>query len=115
MASLIIAVDAMGGDNAPLAPVKGALLSREKHPGTELVLVGREDAVRGALREAGYSEPPAGITIKNASEVIEIADDPATAFRKKPDSSMTVGLNMVRSGEADGFVSAGSTGALLAG
>ena len=109
-----IAIDAMGGDYAPLAPVQGALLAREKY-GTELVLVGREDAIRGALREAGRAELPEGIAIRPASEIVEISDDPATAFKKKPDSSLTVGLNMVKTGEADGFVSAGSTGALLAG
>lgn len=110
-----IAIDAMGGDFAPLAPVKGALLARERYPDVELVLVGREADIMDALREAGRSAVPDGVTLRNASEVVEIADDPATAFKKKPDSSMTVGLNMVRDGEADGFVSAGSTGALLAG
>ena len=110
-----IAIDAMGGDFAPAAPVKGALLAQEKYPDVELVLVGREADILSALREAGKNEPPAGITIQNATEVVEIADDPATAFKKKPDSSLTVGLSMVKNGEADGFVSAGSTGALLAG
>ena len=110
-----IVIDAMGGDFAPLAPVKGALLARERYPDVELVLAGREDAILSALREAGMSGPPEGVTIRNAAEVVEIADDPATAFKKKPDSSLTVGLTMVRDGEADGFVSAGSTGALLAG
>ena len=110
-----IAIDAMGGDFAPDAPVKGALLASETYPGTELVLVGREDAIRGALRAAGRTELPAGVSIRAASEVVEIADDPATAFKRKPDSSLTVGLRMVRDGEADGFVSAGSTGALLSG
>ena len=110
-----IVIDAMGGDFAPLAPVKGALLARERYPDVELVLAGREEAVLRALREAGKTGPPEGITIRNAAEVVEIADDPATAFKKKPDSSLTVGLKMVRDGEADGFVSAGSTGALLAG
>lgn len=110
-----IAIDAMGGDLAPAAPVGGALLAREKYPDVELVLVGREEAVMGALRDAGKTELPAGVSIRNATEVVEIADDPATAFKKKPDSSLTVGLNMVKNGEADGFVSAGSTGALLAG
>lgn len=110
-----IAIDAMGGDFAPAAPVKGALLAREKYPDVELVLVGREADILSALREVGKNEPPAGVSIQNATEVVEIADDPATAFKKKPDSSLTVGLNMVKNGEADGFVSAGSTGALLAG
>lgn len=110
-----IAIDAMGGDFAPSAPVKGALLARELYPDVELVLVGREDAIRGVLREEGREELPAGVSVRGATEVVEIADDPATAFKKKPDSSLTVGLTMVRDGEADGFVSAGSTGALLAG
>ncbi|MBQ7714162.1 MAG: phosphate--acyl-ACP acyltransferase, partial [Oscillospiraceae bacterium] len=110
-----IAIDAMGGDFAPDAPVRGALLAREKYPDVELILVGREDAVMDALRAAGHDAPPAGIAVRHASEVVEIADDPATAFRKKPDSSLTVGLTLVRDGAADGFVSAGSTGALLAG
>lgn len=110
-----IAIDAMGGDFAPQAPVKGALLARERYPEVEIVLVGQRDAITGALREAGWPTLPAGIEIREASEVVEIADDPATAFKKKPDSSLTVGLNMVKNDEADGFVSAGSTGALLAG
>ena len=110
-----IAIDAMGGDFAPSAPVQGALLAREAYPDVELVLVGREDAIMDALREAGKKQLPEGVSIRNATEVVEIADDPATAFKKKPDSSLTVGLNLVKNGEADGFVSAGSTGALLAG
>lgn len=110
-----IAIDAMGGDFAPSAPVKGALLAREKYPDVELVLVGRENEIMNALREAGKTGLPAGVTIRAASEVVEISDESATAFKKKPDSSLTVGLNMVKNGEADGFVSAGSTGALLSG
>ena len=109
-----IAVDAMGGDFAPRAAVLGALLSHEKD-GTEILLVGRVDAIRAALREEGRANLPAGVAIVPASETIEIADDPSTAFKKKPDSSMTVGLGLLRDGKADGFVSAGSTGALLAG
>ena len=110
-----IVIDAMGGDFAPLAPVQGALLAREAFPDIELVLVGREADIMRALREAGKSALPAGVSVRSAAEVVEMADDPATAFKKKPDSSLTVGLTMVRDGEADGFVSAGSTGALLSG
>ena len=110
-----IAIDAMGGDFAPQAPVKGALLAREQYPDVDIVLVGRKETINAALREIGWPTLPAGITIQDATEVVEIADDPATAFKKKPDSSLTVGLNLVKNGEADGFVSAGSTGALLAG
>ena len=109
-----IIVDAMGGDFAPAAPIEGALLAQKKY-GTEIVLTGRREAIMAELARLGMSELPAGMTIADASEVVEICDDPATAFKKKKDSSLTVGLNLLRDGEADGFVSAGSTGALLAG
>lgn len=109
-----IIVDAMGGDFAPLAPVKGALLAHEKY-GTEIVLTGRQDAIMDALRACGRETLPAGVEIVNAEQVVEICDDPSTAFKRKKDSSLTVGLNLLRDGQADGFVCAGSTGALLAG
>ena len=105
-----IILDAMGGDNAPLAVVQGAL---EAHAqcGADIVLVGREEAIRACL-----SGPlPEGVEIVNATEVVEMCDDPATAFKRKKDSSLTVGLTMLKNGEGDAFVSAGSTGALLAG
>lgn len=109
-----IIVDAMGGDNAPLAPVKGALLAHERF-GTDIILVGRSADILRALEECGCAQLPRGVEIRNAEEVVEISDDPATAFKKKKDSSLTVGLTMLHEGLADGFVSAGSTGALLAG
>jgi len=109
-----IIVDAMGGDFAPLAPVKGALLAHEKY-GTEIVLTGKTDTIMQALKDCGKTSLPLGVSIQEASEVVEICDDPSTAFKKKKDSSLTVGLNMLRDGEADGFVCAGSTGALLSG
>ena len=104
-----IIIDAMGGDNAPVEIVKGALAAAAKRPDVEMVLVGREEAVRAAIGQ----QTPANVTVVNATEVIEICDDPATAFKKKKDSSITVGLNMLKNGEGDAFVSAGSTGALL--
>lgn len=109
-----IIVDAMGGDFAPLAPVQGALLAHERY-GTEIVLAGKAADILRAMQECGCAELPSGVEIANAEEIVEICDDPATAFKKKKDSSLTVGLNMLRDGRADGFVSAGSTGALLAG
>lgn len=109
-----IIVDAMGGDFAPLAPVRGALLAHERY-GTEIVLTGKQDAIMGALRECGRDALPSGITLVHAEQVVEICDDPSTAFKQKKDSSLTVGLNLLRDGQADGFVCAGSTGALLAG
>ena len=105
-----IILDAMGGDNAPQAVVQGAL---EAHTqcGADIVLVGREEAIRACLT----GPLPEGVEIVNATEVVEMCDDPATAFKRKKDSSLTVGLTMLKNGEGDAFVSAGSTGALLTG
>ena len=107
-----IIVDAMGGDNAPSSNVKGAL-SAVKDLGVEVILVGRGEEILAVMQEEGLKEPPAGVEIVHASEVVEICDNPATAFREKKDSSLTVGLNLLRDGKGDAFVSAGSTGALL--
>lgn len=109
-----IIVDAMGGDNAPEAVVQGALEANRAH-GVDVILVGRAAEVLRALERCGEKNLPAGVEIRDASEVVEIADDPATAFKVKKDSSLTVGLNLLKNGEGDAFVSAGSTGALLAG
>ncbi|MDE7221426.1 MAG: phosphate acyltransferase PlsX [Oscillospiraceae bacterium] len=106
-----IIVDAMGGDNAPLEIVKGAVQAAKARPGLEIVLVGREAEVRAAAGACGGL--PVTVTVVNAAEVIDMHDDPATAFKTKKDSSMTVGLTMLKNGEGDAFVSAGSTGALL--
>lgn len=109
-----IIVDAMGGDNAPQAIVQGALDAHRLH-GVDIILVGRMAEVLRAVEACGEKDLPAGVEIKDASEVVEISDDPATAFKMKKDSSLTVGLNLLKAGEGDAFVSAGSTGALLAG
>ena len=93
-----IIIDAMGGDFAPEAPVRGALLAREKY-GADIILTGRTADILRELEKAGCKEVPQGIEIANAEEVVEICDD----------------LNLLRDGQADGFISAGSTGALLAG
>ena len=109
-----IIVDAMGGDNAPEALVQGALEANRTH-GVDIILVGRAAEVLRAVESCGEKNLPAGVEIRDAAEVVEIADDPATAFKRKKDSSLTVGLNLLKNGEGDAFVSAGSTGALLAG
>ena len=109
-----IIVDAMGGDNAPQAIVQGALDAHRLH-GVDIILVGRAAEVLRAVEACGEKSLPAGVEIKDAKEVVEIADDPAMAFKLKPDSSLTVGLNLLKSGAGDAFVSAGSTGALLSG
>lgn len=109
-----IIVDAMGGDHAPLEIVKGALQARKAHD-VEILLVGRTADILEAVDACGEKTLPEGVEIKDAPEVVEIADDPATAFKKKKGSSLTVGLELLRDGAGDAFVSAGSTGAILAG
>ena len=109
-----IIVDAMGGDNAPQAPVRGALQAVKEY-GVEVILVGRGEEILSVLHEDGMAELPAGLEISHADQVVEMCDNPATAFKEKKDSSLTVGLNLLKEGAGDGFVSAGSTGALLAG
>ena len=109
-----IIVDAMGGDNAPQAIVEGALDAQKTH-GVDIVLVGRAEEILKAAEACGVKELPAGVEIKDTREVVEIADDPAIAFKVKKDSSLTVGMNLLKEGHGDAFVSAGSTGALLAG
>ena len=107
-----IIVDAMGGDNAPQAPVMGAIQANKAY-GVDITLVGRGEDILKVLKDNGIQDLPAGVEIAHASEVVEICDNPATAFREKKDSSLTVGLNLLKNGEGDAFVSAGSTGALL--
>jgi len=109
-----IIVDAMGGDHAPQAIVQGAL-DAAKTQGVKILLVGRTEEILKAVENCGEKTLPAGVEIRDAKEVIEMSDDPAIAFKVKKDSSMTVGLELVRDGAGDAFVSAGSTGALLAG
>ena len=108
-----IIIDAMGGDNAPGEIVKGAV-EAHKTFGHEIVLVGKEDAVRACLQAEG-AEHLLGISVVHASDVIDMNDEPTAAIRRKKDSSMVVALNMLKRGEGDAVVSAGSTGALLTG
>ena len=109
-----ILIDAMGGDNAPLAPVQGAI-EAAKLWNVPVVLVGREQEIRDAAKEAGYDTLPAGVEICHAEDVVDMHDDPANVCRRKKDSSMVVGLRMLSEGQADAMISAGSTGALLSG
>lgn len=105
-----IIVDAMGGDKAPGEIVKGAVRAR-KELGVEITLVGRAEEVNACLEQEGAS----GIRVVDAREVITMEDDPSTATRRKKDASMTVALRLLKEGEGDAMVSAGSTGALLTG
>ena len=108
-----VAVDAMGGDNAPGEIVKGAVQAVNKRSDIHVLLVGQEEAVKKEL--ASHTYPKEQITLVQASEVIETEEPPVNAIRKKKDSSIVVGMNLVRNGEADAFVSAGSSGAILVG
>ena len=107
-----IIVDAMGGDNAPQAPVEGALRA-VRELGVEVLLTGRPAETGACLAKLGHTAPPPGVEIAPASQVIEMEDNPARAFKDKPDASMTVGLRLLKEGRGEAFVSAGSTGALL--
>lgn len=109
-----IIIDAMGGDLAPKAPLLGAA-EAAKHYGVSVVLVGREDAIRRAMREEHMDSLPEGVEILNAEDVVDMHDDPANVVRKKPNSSMMLGLRQLADGQGDAFISAGSTGALLSG
>jgi glycerol-3-phosphate acyltransferase PlsX len=109
-----IALDAMGGDLAPQAPIEGALRAARKWR-YEIQLVGRESVIREVLRrQRDLSDVDSLIQIVNAPEVIEMGEHPASAVRSKRHSSMAVGIDLVKKGASDGFVSAGNTGGVLA-
>ncbi len=105
-----IIVDAMGGDNAPGEIVRGAVRA-QRELGVDVTLVGRAEEINACLEK----EPTAEVRVVDAREVVTMEDDPSTATRRKKDSSMTVALNLLKAGEGDAVVSAGSTGALLTG
>ena len=102
-----IALDAMGGDRAPAEIVAGAKLAADD--GVELLLVGAQSVLQKELRHLGVE-----LTVVDASEAIDMGEDPARALREKPDASISVAARLVRDGAAGAFVSAGSTGAAMA-
>ena len=108
-----IYVDAMGGDLAPEAPVKGSLEALRQYPGLEIILAGKLDEITPFL--GNYNDVADRLTLEEAPEVITNHESPVMGVRKKVNSATVQGMLKVRSGEADGFVSAGSTGATLAG
>ena len=108
-----IVVDAMGGDNAPEAPIHGAVDALAENNKIEITLVGRTPDIEAEL--AKYSYDKDRVHIVNAEDVIGFDEPPVEAIRKKKDSSIVVGMKLVKKGEADAFVSAGSTGAILVG
>lgn len=105
-----IAIDAMGGDYAPLEIIKGTLQAAGSFPQLQLILVGRQADIKTYLPE----KLPANISLYEAGEVIEMNEHPAGAVRKKKDSSIVVGTRLVKEQQADAIVSAGSTGAQMA-
>ena len=112
-----ILLDAMGGDNAPDANIKGAVEAINKVK-AEVVLIGKEDVIRSKVKEfygKELEEISDRLKVKNASETIEMEDQPTVAIRHKKDSSMVVGFKMLKEGEGDVFISAGNSGALLTG
>ena len=109
-----IILDAMGGDHAPKAPVLGAIEAAKTY-GSQITLVGRGEEILNVLKQNGIETLPDGVEIANADDVVDMHDDPANVIRKKPNSSMVMGLKMLAEGQGDAFISAGSTGALLTG
>ena len=109
-----IILDAMGGDNAPQAPVLGAIEAVKRY-NADIILVGRGQEILEVLKKNGLDTLPEGVEIAHADDVVDMHDDPATVIHKRKNSSMIIGLKMLADGKGDSFVSAGSTGALLTG
>ena len=109
----IVALDAMGGDNAPQEMVKGAVEAVLQQSDLKVLVVGDQEKIQQVLTD--YTYPQDRLEVIHASEKIDTAEPPVNAIRRKKDSSLVVAMNLVKRGEADGFVSAGSTGAVLVG
>jgi glycerol-3-phosphate acyltransferase PlsX len=107
-----LVLDAMGGDHAPQAIIDGGVLFAREHPEHEVVLVGDAARVREPLSRASA---PGNVRLHHASEVVEMDEHATAAFRRKKDSSLRVGFELVRDGEASALVSAGNSGAVMAG
>lgn len=109
-----IILDAMGGDNAPQAPVLGAIEAVKRY-NADIILVGRGQEILEVLKKNGLDTLPEGVEIAHADDVVDMHDDPASVIHRRKNSSMIIGLKMLADGKGDAFVSAGSTGALLTG
>ena len=112
LSDMRIILDGMGGDNAPEAIVEGTV-EAVREIEDDIVIIGDEELIRKTLNEFGYHGNH--ITVVNATEVISNDESPVRAVRRKKDSSIVVGMNMLKEGKGDVFISAGSTGGLLAG
>lgn len=108
-----VAVDAMGGDNAPGQIVKGAVEAVNERNDIKVFLVGREDILNSELQQYTYNKDQ--IEVVHASDIITNDEAPVMAIRRKKDSSIVVAMKLVKNGDADAFISAGSTGAILVG
>ena len=108
-----VVLDCMGGDNAPFEIVKGGIEAINASDEITLILVGDQASIESELSKYTYDKDR--VKIVHTTEVIEMAEPPVKAIRSKKDSSIVVGMKMVKAGEADAFVSAGSTGAILVG
>jgi glycerol-3-phosphate acyltransferase PlsX len=107
-----VALDAMGGDHAPSVNVEGAVETVNERADIDIILVGNEPLIRQELRNKRYDA--SRISLEHASQVIEMHDSPTSAIRKKKDSSIRIGVELVKSGRADAFVSAGHSGVVMA-
>lgn len=110
-----VALDAMGGDNAPLEVIKGALDALKLNDSIKIYLLGDEEKIRECMDNVAPMFSSDRLEIVHCSEVIEMAEPPVNAIRRKKDSSIVRGMNLVKEGVCDAFVSAGSTGAVLVG
>lgn len=108
-----IIIDAMGGDKAPGEIVMGAIESAREF-GVQILLVGRGDELLASMKERGIDTLPEGVEIAHADDVVDMHDDPADVVKNRKNSSMVLGLKMLADGQGDAFISAGSSGALLA-
>ena len=114
-----IVLDGFGGDNAPKEIIKGAVMAVNSFSDLEIIISGREDVINAEIKELGYNGEK--ISVLNANEVIDCNEQPTVAIRSKKDSSLVVGLDYIKNAEENnisdvaGFVSAGSTGAVLTG
>ena len=110
-----VALDAMGGDNAPLEVIKGALDALKLNDSIKIYLLGDEEKIKECMDNVAPIFSSDRLEIVHCSEVIEMAEPPVNAIRRKKDSSIVRGMNLVKEGVCDAFVSAGSTGAVLVG
>ena len=108
-----IALDAMGGDNAPEVTVAGAIRAAREFP-VEIILVGQREAIEQSLSRYPQRQRPTNLSVTHAPEVIGMDESPAASIRKKRESSINVGVELLKSKQAEAFVSAGNTGAVVA-